>query len=803
MAEGRFDDAQALGSRAAAMGAKWGFLDDSPPKFTDDLQKARAKAEKAEAGKLLTDARKAYESGRLDDAESMAYRAQRLHGPFGVFDGGERPEKLLGDIQTARAKTKKTGMPPAPVTALAKAETKKPTAPEPVWPDESKRAMNPIMTVAAPAKAVNPARESATKLLVAGRADMAAGRMVEARQKFLDAQKAYPDFRQDEDNPIRCLSECLTGVSKIVKEACRDGGDAKLQQAKTLAMEFGLDCQPIDARLATAKKSAPSDVGAVLLDKARLELKRGQLDVARQLATEAFNGPYTVKNEAAAVMRSIDAEETALKAAAAFKNFEAGVAAFGSQEFAQAHIIFGQIDPACLPADQQAMYHELCTNCRAKLMPAVTPVVATEHAPAPIVPPTPVAIEPAAKPVMPAPEMVTTATIAPPPAAEPVAPPTTLPVVTTAPAAAPVATGASLASQVKALQNIEFQRLREEGQKVQSEAKKLFERGETDPALELLQAFMAKVKSTNLSENDIGLLNRPVDQRYQTLKMLKSQKDFESKVGGRKTKFDTERGRLALAEERKQDQIKDLMKQYNQALKEGKYREAQIAAAKSLELDPDNPTLQAANKIAQISYSQFDHDQGKKNSESMFREGLNKVENPGPYVDSDRPVYVDPVIMKIASDRGRGTDTINLQNKTEAEREIQHKLTMPVDLNFQNTPLRQVISDLNLMTQINIVPEVTALDDEKISLDTPVTISINKVALKSALKLLLNQVHLTYVIADDVLKVTTERKARGRLVQKVYRVAELGDANRGLPVQPASDERCRTRAQPGHRTTAT
>ena len=36
------------------------------------------------------------------------------------------------------------------------------------------------------------------------------------------------------------------------------------------------------------------------------------------------------------------------------------------------------------------------------------------------------------------------------------------------------------------------------------------------------------------------------------------------------------------------------------------------------------------------------------------------------------------------------------------------------------------------------------------------TIKLEKISLKSALKLLLKSVHLTYVIKDDVLQITTE-----------------------------------------------
>src|SRR5262249_44835933 len=50
-----------------------------------------------------------------------------------------------------------------------------------------------------------------------------------------------------------------------------------------------------------------------------------------------------------------------------------------------------------------------------------------------------------------------------------------------------------------------------------------------------------------------------------------------------------------------------------------------------------------------------------------------------------------------------------------------------------------------------------------------------------ALNLLLHQVHLTYVVGDEVLKVTTEDQARGRMETRVHSVLDLvmpvADAN--------------------------
>ena len=46
-----------------------------------------------------------------------------------------------------------------------------------------------------------------------------------------------------------------------------------------------------------------------------------------------------------------------------------------------------------------------------------------------------------------------------------------------------------------------------------------------------------------------------------------------------------------------------------------------------------------------------------------------------------------------------------------AERNIEHKLNLPVSLNFKNTALGDAIDHLRLLTGVNIVPDYDALKD--------------------------------------------------------------------------------------------
>ena len=111
--------------------------------------------------------------------------------------------------------------------------------------------------------------------------------------------------------------------------------------------------------------------------------------------------------------------------------------------------------------------------------------------------------------------------------------------------------------------------------------------------------------------------------------------------------------------------------------------------------------------------------------------------------------------------------------KSEKERDIERKLSTPVTLNFSDAPLHQVVDDLRATQGMNIYVDQQALDAENISLEHPVSIKLDQVSLKSALNLILKSVHLTYVIKDEVLQITTESQAKGKLQRITYQVADL------------------------------
>src|SRR5207245_10309632 len=97
----------------------------------------------------------------------------------------------------------------------------------------------------------------------------------------------------------------------------------------------------------------------------------------------------------------------------------------------------------------------------------------------------------------------------------------------------PAQSGPGYAQQMKALQQVEFQKQRAESMKTMREAQARFGKGETDAAVQMLTEHLPKLKDAPLNPTDLAMLQRPVEYRLQSFKALKAQRDAETTLGMR------------------------------------------------------------------------------------------------------------------------------------------------------------------------------------------------------------------------------------------------------------------------------
>jgi Flp pilus assembly secretin CpaC/tetratricopeptide (TPR) repeat protein len=793
-----------------APNAHWGLFDfDTPDRLLSDIRKAQVKLDQEQSGKVLTEARQQYERGNLKEAERLAHLSEQLHhGPYSIWELGDRPQKLIAEVDAAKLKQRSNQLPPPPA-AVVKTQTPKPMVakdapPAPVWPapvpaatptppqvrpagmEQQATATPPSTSFAPPASFTPPApattfedskKTRAVALLSESRQLQKDGRLVEARQKALEAQRCGASFGASEDRPelallaIAALSQKqIESLMQQANEYTASGevdpvryqrAEATLNQARQLAVGFGFDTQNIDGRIAwvqqvRAKRGAPVDAaaqspvvlaqhqepassdpaqqqGRSLLEQARRELRAGQTTNARRIAESAFEPRYAVQTEALQLLRSIDAEEYNQRVLAASRSFDTGATAFSRGDYAQAMTVFRNLDPQLLPPEKQAQLREYAT------MPQLGKVA-----------------QAGMKTMTPAEAMEAGRTR-----------------VSDLGGSQSPGQDVDFARQVKAMQEVKFQKLRSDGLQAQSEATRRFQAGETDRALDILREYEAGLKNSGLDADKVALLRRPIEARLAQLNLLKHQRDFETQFVKEHDSAVANLSRQALAEQEKKKQMAELMKRYNSLYHEGKYEESEKCALQAKELDPDDAVATAALIAVRTQLASTTYQKNKEMKAKHVEADLNEAENPGPVLNEKNPIYVDAEFAKTSRKRKPLEDVIGVA-RSNKDREIYRRLDSPVGtLDYKDTPLRQILDDLRGTSAMNIVPDEPALNEAGINLDRPVTMKLDNIALKSALKLLLHQVGLTYVVKDEVLQVTTEAHAHDKLVTKTYPVYDL------------------------------
>lgn len=120
-----------------------------------------------------------------------------------------------------------------------------------------------------------------------------------------------------------------------------------------------------------------------------------------------------------------------------------------------------------------------------------------------------------------------------------------------------------------------------------------------------------------------------------------------------------------------------------------------------------------------------------------------------------------------------GRAAVPVTGKPETVEKIETALAGPTQLEFIDTPLHEVVGFLRAHHRIEIQIDRRALDDMGVGTDTPITIDVKGISLRSALRLLLRELDLAYVIQDEVLLITTPEEAECRLTTKIYPVGDL------------------------------
>lgn len=104
---------------------------------------------------------------------------------------------------------------------------------------------------------------------------------------------------------------------------------------------------------------------------------------------------------------------------------------------------------------------------------------------------------------------------------------------------------------------------------------------------------------------------------------------------------------------------------------------------------------------------------------------------------------------------------------------IEAGLDQKCDVEFRDEPLGKALNALASQSSLQVWIDNRALSDAGIGIDTPITRSIHGLSLRTAFKLVLGELDLTYVIHNEVFAITSKTEAENLLVTKVYPVFDL------------------------------
>ena len=308
--------------------------------------------------------------------------------------------------------------------------------------------------------------------------------------------------------------------------------------------------------------------------------------------------------------------------------------------------------------------------------------------------------------------------------------------------------------------------------KRQTEASKM---RETDPrqSLTILQEAGELITKSELDENTKMQLQRRLALSIaETERYIKEhQSEIELDEANNKVLADVERERAVKVQVR--EKIAELVDQFNKLIDEHRYAEAEVIAKQLYDLAPEEPVAQQVWQNSKFIRREKLNDELSALSEEGFirvQQGIARSAAEG-LVQSESPVTYGDNWPEI---KNRAGSSDKNSYRSDRELEIERKLRTPILPNYNDMPLTEVVDGLSKLAGINIHLDPRGLGQEGVQSDTTVTLNLSReISLKSALNLILEPLHLTYMIKDEVLKITSEQIRDGDLITQTYNVADL------------------------------
>ena len=225
--------------------------------------------------------------------------------------------------------------------------------------------------------------------------------------------------------------------------------------------------------------------------------------------------------------------------------------------------------------------------------------------------------------------------------------------------------------------------------------------------------------------------------------------------------------------ERLIDRVRSLLEEASHGEPAG-YLEAEAVAEEAINLRPGNGTATAAQISAEASGQLYTAYYLRNLRADRFLEALEQVERSHvPFPDEPPIRWPAPEVWKALTEQRKKYSSVDLHRSSPAEERITAALNDQTTINFADTPLIDAVEYVSRQHEIPIILDVISLEESGILTDEPINLILSGITLRSALKIMLEDLDLTYLIEDEVMKITTIDIANEKLSTRVYPVGDL------------------------------
>lgn len=293
--------------------------------------------------------------------------------------------------------------------------------------------------------------------------------------------------------------------------------------------------------------------------------------------------------------------------------------------------------------------------------------------------------------------------------------------------------------------------------------------------LERMKKMRERIVNSELSPRSrkqlLVIADRTIDKMEKYIDANRADIELKAENKAKLAKIDRERAMRLASQER----LAELVEEFNKLMDQERWAEAEVIANQAREIAPDEEVVTAMIWKARFVKA-YESKMAMRNEKAqMFDAALSSVEKSSTPFDDRYPYQFGD-----ATDWNQLTKTRRQWLKEQgrrlspAEMRIQEVLKEPVDVRFENQPLSEVMDILSAAVGVNFHLNEQGLNAEGVTSDMPITISLREpVSLRSALNLILEPLHLSYVIRNEVLEITSETVRRSDVVTKVYNVGDL------------------------------